>query len=303
MDLLEKFESIEIRQDSRISDADRCFCEAHQSAYEHASAALQELEYFWDDMLAQQRELLEPAGDAPTAYLLSHGGLDLSGGVIREQARNLHSLFIRKLAGYFSRTYHFSISAEEIEKRLLPQEPADRQADNYRELCLRYARDLQELSLSYSDILEQVFLQTGGRAFAEQALSELKAGCRRAAWGASGKQASYARKKCTIQFTRHACCFRSYYRAEGSWDMSSGMRAVMKGIAYFETGSLSTVPDAFSRLINGHYLESCSHDFPGCRKIRSLKMYKNGRVDVRFREEAHAIQFAAEYLGTVPPCE
>ena len=303
MDLLEKFESIEVRADTRISEADRIFCEAHQSAYENAAAALKELKYFWDDMVSQQKELLAPTDAAPTNYLLSPDGLKLSGDAIQTQLRSLHSIFIEHLVSYFSITYHFSISSQDVGANLLPQKPSDRWTDNYKESVKKYTSDLQELALHYNDILEQIFLQTGGRAFAEQALYELKKNCRRTAWNTYQKRADYTRKKSTLQFTHYACSFRSYYRANGSWELTDGMKDVLKGISHFETGGFSTIPDALAKLINGYSLDFSDYDFPDCKKVQSLKMFKNRRVDIRFSEESYARQFAEEYLGTVCPYE
>ena len=50
MDLLKKFENVEVKADTRISQSDRIFCEAHQAAYDHARSSLAELEFFWEDM-------------------------------------------------------------------------------------------------------------------------------------------------------------------------------------------------------------------------------------------------------------
>ncbi|MCI8287391.1 MAG: hypothetical protein HFH89_07020 [Lachnospiraceae bacterium] len=303
MDLLKKFESIEIRADTRITETDKAICEAHQSAYENAATALKELEYFWDDMLDQQKKLLASTDAAPTTYLLSHDSLKISDDAIHAQIRSLHSQFIRHLVFHFSSVYSFSISADDVETNLLPQKPPDRWTDNYKELAKKYVRDMQELTLHYNDILEQIFLQTGGRAFAEQALYELKNKCASGAWNISQKRADYIRKKCIIQFTRYACSFRSYYCANGSWELSDKMKNVLKGISHFETGSFSPVPSALAKLINGHYLNSSDYDFPDCQKVQSLKMFKNGRVDIKFSTEEHARKFMEEYLGTVCPCE
>ena len=56
MDLLTKFENIEMKADTRISEADRIFCKAHQAAYDNTRASLPELGFIWDDMLGQQKE-------------------------------------------------------------------------------------------------------------------------------------------------------------------------------------------------------------------------------------------------------
>ena len=57
MDLLQKFETVEMKADTRISESDRIFCEAHQAAYDSARTSLPELGFIWNDMLSQQMEL------------------------------------------------------------------------------------------------------------------------------------------------------------------------------------------------------------------------------------------------------
>ena len=48
MDLLTKFENVEMKADTRISESDRIFCEAHQAAYDSARTSLPELEFIWN---------------------------------------------------------------------------------------------------------------------------------------------------------------------------------------------------------------------------------------------------------------
>ena len=78
MDLLTKFETIEVKADARISEVDRNFCAAHQAAYENARTSLAELGFIWNDMLNQQRELLTPTGASSETYLVTYDALKLS---------------------------------------------------------------------------------------------------------------------------------------------------------------------------------------------------------------------------------
>ena len=41
------------------------------------------------------------------------------------------------------------------------------------------------------------------------------------------------------------------------------------------------------------------HEFAACQKVKSLKMFKNNRVDVKFADEACAEEFIDRYLGAV----
>ena len=61
MNALDKLAAVQIEADSRISETDRQFCEAHQAAYIGAKASLDELEYMWTDIVSRQSKLLELA--------------------------------------------------------------------------------------------------------------------------------------------------------------------------------------------------------------------------------------------------
>ena len=53
MNALDKLAAVQIEADSRISETDRQFCEAHQAAYINAKASLDELEYMWTDIVSR----------------------------------------------------------------------------------------------------------------------------------------------------------------------------------------------------------------------------------------------------------
>ncbi len=298
MDLLTKFENVEMKADTRISESDRIFCEAHQAAYDSARTSLPELEFIWNDMLGQQRELLAPTGTSTETYLVSYDGLKLSDTVIQQQLHSLHPRFICQLVSYFSKTYHFSIEVNDIIDNLVPQKPADRWADNYKELDEKYTKDLDELALRYTDVLEQIFLQTGGQAFFEQALLELKEKCRQAFSNDGSGYSRFEQKKNTIQFTGYACSFRDRYGG-GEWSLADRTKNILRGIAHFETDSFDSVPGSLSRVLNRYDSPDNQYEFPDCEKLQSLRMFKNGRVDMKFASEACASQFIEEYMKTI----
>ena len=301
MNLLTKFSSIEIKPDTRISEADRTFCQAHQAAYDAAREALQELEFFWEDMQRQQQEALAPAGATSEPYLTTYGKLYLSEDNIREQRRSLHPAFIDKLASYFNSAYHLTIRTEAIKENLLPHKPSYSSPQEYRQQMAEYTAALDSLSLRYTEVLEQLFLQTGGRELAESAVSQLKEKCRRAAWSSAGGKAGYTLKKGTLLLD-HACSYRNPYRGYESWNILYQAVDILKGIAHFEAGGFSGIPDSLTQVLHsGDYSEN-SFTFSGCAKVQSMKLYKNHRADIKFHTEEYARKFVEEYLGTVPPC-
>ena len=61
MNLLEKMDAIDVKADTRISGADRYFCETHQRAFDAAHRDLLALWKSWKTIEMQQREILEAA--------------------------------------------------------------------------------------------------------------------------------------------------------------------------------------------------------------------------------------------------
>ena len=77
-------------------------------------------------------------------------------------------------------------------------------------------------------------------------------------------------------------------------------RSILRGVAHYETGSFSLYPLGFSELLGYSRSPDNEREFSTCKKVKGLKMFKNGRVDIRFTTETDAAEFAARYLGLVP---
>lgn len=304
MDLLSKFEMVEVTSNHRITEEDKKFCESNQAAYEAAKNSLAELQFFWEDMLDNQRKLLEGTDTSGTLYLTGSDYLDISSEKIKKQIKALHKTFIEKLVDYFNRLYHVTISYSKIEDNLIPQKPdycpsslRDEKLEQYKEEQRQYENKLLNLSLNYESILDQIFAQMDGRGLLEQALHELKEKCHSAAWGYYSKEPEYEQHKDVLRFTRYACSYDGSY-GSSSWKLCDGMKNILRGIAHFETDTFSYIPPVISNLL-GYSVKYDLAEFYYCQKVKQLKMFKNGRVDIKFADADLATQFATEYLGTV----
>lgn len=299
MDLLEKFEIITIETDNRISEADSEFCQQHQNAYESAVRAFQELIFFWKDIEAVQREhLCQPDGSATAykQYICIKDHIDLYPIKIRTHIGEMHRTFIHTLVRYFNQTYHMSVSEETIMEALIPPEPKGNKKI-YKEEWQQYREQITELILRYGSIVDHIILQLDGRSFAQQAFYELSGKCHEAAWGSRTRERKYERKKSTISISD--CCSYSYVCRTESWELQKKAKSVIWGLAHFETGCYDECPPGMSELVGGEKLKSDHVEFPTCTKVSRIRMFKNGRVDIRFTSEEYAEQFAETYLGTV----
>ena len=68
MNVLEKFSDVKVAPDSRISDEDRRFCRAHQTAYTTAREELSELRHVWTDIETHQKDILRPVARESYEY-------------------------------------------------------------------------------------------------------------------------------------------------------------------------------------------------------------------------------------------
>lgn len=288
MSLIDKFSAVEVKTDARISETDKQFCEAHQKAYENAISLLYELKFFWESMLESQKEILQPIGERSyQQYLVDGSNLSLSLPEIQKQIRHTHEILIERIVDHFSSAYSLSLSRSDVKKALLPEGPGDRWNTHYEERLEKYEQEMECLRLHYDKIIEQIFLQTDGKGLWEQAVCQLKERCHDAAflWG----NPTYTLKKHTLQFS-HA--------VHRDLTVSNPTKNLFRGLAHFETGKIGIIPCEFDKLF--HYrLPDYAIEFELTEKVKKIRGFMNGRLDIRFKEEAFAVQFAKEYLGMV----
>ena len=285
---LSKFSAVEVKSDTRISESDKRFCEAHQAAYENAISLLYELKFFWESMLESQKEILAPVGEQRyQQYLVDGSNLSLSLPEIQKQIRHTHEVLIEKIVDHFSGVYSIALSRSDVKEALLPERPKDRWGSKYDEQLEKYEQDMEFLKLHYDKIIEQIFIQTDGKGLWEQAEYQLKERCREGAtsWG----NPKYTIKKHTLQFT---------YAVHSDRTVPNTTKDIFRGLAHFETGKVGIIPSEFTHLFD-YRLPWETFECDDCKKVKKIRAFLNGRLDIRFTEDAYAVQFAKEYLGMV----
>ena len=295
MNALDKLNAVQIEADNRISETDRQFCEAHQAAYMDAKASLNELEYMWTDIVSRQSKLLEPAAAVwnnvqKYTYLPHFSEQD-----IRNQLEKLNDLFISNLVRYFNSRYKVSLDADSIIDMLLPHKPKKDYFSPNTEAVTEYHQKLRTMTVDYKEVLEQIFVQLGGRTFLERALDEIKEGCHKAAWHTYSGKAEYELKNDTVRFT-YGCRFDTIFE---KWSLNDSMKEILRGLAYFETEALGYYPAGIANLLDWSYKEEPVISFSTYTMLQSLRMFKNGRVDIKFKSKDYASRFVSEFLGLV----
>lgn len=293
MGLLDKLEQVEIKADSRLPEDDLMFCETQQQAYDESRRAFREIRRYWKKALQAQKDLLGTSSDGSLPYFGSNYRFGITD--INRELEKLHSKFISELTGHFNTKYKVTISAEAIEEHLIPTEPDPYKCD--KDTNNAYHRTLRALALHYEDVVDQMFIQLDGLSFVERAFQELRTKCHKAAYW-SNSNAGYDRKGDTLRFGGYFCsCDERWGREE--WRLAERMQDIFTAVAHYETNTFGRFPAGFSELLGYSDVSTSQFQFSTCQKLVHLRMFKNGRVDLKFKTAALAKEFAETYLDSL----
>lgn len=293
MGLLDKLEQVEIKADSRLPEDDLMFCETQQQAYDESRRAFLEIRRQWKKAIQAQKDLLGTSSDGSLPYFGSNYRFGITD--INRELEKLHSKFISELTRHFNTKYKVTISAETIEEHLIPTEPDPYKCD--KDTNNAYHRTLRALALHYEDVVDQMFIQLDGLSFVERAFQELRTKCHKAAYW-SNSNAGYDRKGDTLRFGGYFCsCNERWGREE--WRLAERMQDIFTAVAHYETNTFGRFPAGFSELLGYSDVSTSQFQFPTCQKLVHLRMFKNGRVDLKFKTAALAKEFAETYLDSL----
>lgn len=291
MDLLQKFSAVEVKTDNRITKADQQFFQHQQTAYQDAVTGFYQIGGLWSDMVCQQKAVLFDPEDLREAwkdqYLVSDWWPEIDANHLLKHIFYVNRKFIVSLVSYLNDTYHLSINPRVVEAGLSLKEPPY--------ITMEDEMDWSPAVLHYEDIVELLLSWYNGRTFEEQGPYELMENCRHMAWKAG--TANFEQRKTLVKLLSKACDY-GYYRGHEQWHISDGGKSVVKALAFFEAGGFQPYPYEINELLSDtSYLWYDLWELDGCGKVERIKLYKNGRMDIRFTSEGYARQFVADYFG------
>ena len=321
MNLLEKFNNVEIKADSRVSEEDRLYCQVTEKSYCKSIDALIAMAGYAQGFVDEQSEILSELYPEEKKKLYRDdflGDYGFDPEKYTDHVKSAHRQFITRVIEHFSSLYKCTLDADDACEKLVPQKPefndnrfysrgytrgwkdwtdeemAEYKAEQeeHRKMVAEYEKNIISLRIPYTDILDQIFIQLGGFSFQDKALLEMKERCHKAAWSSYKGEKEYEQKKAVLSFTGYACHYSSWGRG---MQLSDGMKHIMEALSYFETGVMGNVMYPLSSF--------CGYEFENfdvsvdSEKIKSVKCFKNGRVDIRFQSEALAREFSETFLG------
>lgn len=284
MGILGKFDNFNVKSTDRISEDDKKFLQHHEKMYKQALAVYkkvyaiykEEYEKYTEDVLEEYQY---------SDFLVKDFG-------VPKRIDAVQSEYVSKIYSYFERRYKVS-----LENRVF--KGSNLEHEYYRYNNKDEIKELVVPEFDYNTIIDDIIDQLGGLSFADRAIKEVKDALK-------DKCYSSYRDDWYIKIKGNTITYSGYgYVSErwgGEYEVHSQdfIRALLKAISFERYGEECQII-GLSKLYNySIYLDEDElkngvilHDVP----VEKIKFFKNGRIDIKFKEAEQARKFAREWCG------
>ena len=327
--ILEKFESVEIENASRISDEELSFCTEQQALYEKTLAHHRKVAEALEELQSEGELFMQEVGDLNSYH---SGGYTYSRyhpykiefdkkECAKKHFGSIHTNFISIIMQYFNSKYGtdieppsykalFEITEPELESTfrgfggMSDEEKEEQRVQNhahqttYEEAMDEYLDYIINANLNYNDILDHIFVSLDGSTFAERAEQEIKDDSKSASSSRRGKSNyDIKNKKIALSILYPRKGWRDQYEVELH---GTGYLAVLRALSYFDSNKRATSTySRWHRFVCYSIKESEgifeTHEICG-NKVQTFRYYKNGKFEIGFDSHLSAKKFAEEYL-------
>jgi hypothetical protein len=276
-DIFSKFDSITITNSNRIDEEDQAYCEKEQESYNRAL-----------DTLNQIRDVIKNTLDinitAERAWNQKGNNEDYLNYYRFDKIPKLYddckNNFIHNIIGHFTQKNNITI-------------------DSYT-ICEKY----KEREVNYNILLDEIFVQLEGYNFEEKAIKEIKDKMK-AQIKLSKRNWQDTEETYNMSIKDKKLIFDNLIYAGKNWNNKYEFRGdnlipLLSALCHFNNGSKTIYYDL--KELCSYSVEEWAftkHELD-YTKFKSLKIYKNSKIEVEFTNNEYARQFALEYCGYNP---
>jgi len=269
MSLIDKFDNIQVQNTSRISVPDKEFCESEEGKYQTAVTALRQCL----TILCEARDKEEKARN-DREYIHSYDDVKH----MEDRLDAIKSMFVLRICHYFTSKYGVTLNSDVIERKY------------------------QEKDITADNILCEVFAQLGGFSFEEKAQKEIQEKMKsHFSYSSSRREEQLKIRGTKLTLDGYVYPYKDKWSNQyeiSNYGMDS-LRDLIRALSHFETGA-SDILNYYS-LFNQWRLKESEGAFDkqelGYHKVQSIKLFKNGKVEIEFMSAEQAQEFAKDYCG------
>ncbi|MDD2269231.1 MAG: hypothetical protein PHY15_06745 [Eubacteriales bacterium] len=312
-EVINLFDQINVKNTERISEWDRECCIRHQEYYEFAVEKTLKI-------IALAKEISKE----DSIYGINQDDLGRRSGyfdtydkevkLTEKNAFNdlmsMQKKFIGFIISHFESAYKVSLDSGKAIETIFSGEPerishfaSEGEIKKYEERVQAYEKQFESL-ISYEKVIDYIFAELGGKSFKNRAADEIREACRATFTGYNGRRSYYG-----PDLKGKALEFKNFLdiRDEYSWDKGGSIHDIyynssayklFNALSLYLHGSTENVFNTFlSRLSEKHGRDLiCEHNAVSSR-LEGIRIYKNGKMVIKFKEAQKALEFAKEYCN------
>lgn len=284
MSLVDKFSGFEVKNDERISAEDKAYLEKLQEIYDGTLTFYSRVEALYNEESEKYtKDVREILGTYSAVF---SNDMD-----VRKRVCGLQLGFINQIYAYFRDKYKLIINDN--------REKEERKYDSYKfykDVPKEVISELYERR-SYKPIVDDILSQLGGMTFDELSVLQIKDRM---------KKASFYYDKWWIELKNNTIKCDSVYVSKAWYDekytisRNEFMAVLPDALGLFIEGRSESPYLSFMRKYSIELTEEEMKNgitFPDGLKLKSIKFYKKGRMDLKFEKAEYAREFAREYCG------
>lgn len=261
--LLERLEAIQIDRRDAVDALDQAFMDRQEALYREAVEVLTDVKRRMEAIFASYDGDEDRNKDG---YISRHHDIYR----VEQRLKEIREQFIGRIVGHFADRYKVRLSTDQV------------------------IRELDGQEATAKAILECIHHQLGGRTFQELAIHQVKA--------ALAERTQYRKpeiKGCRVSFPRFVYPdFSLPDHPHISWRDQEDLHVLLRALQLFGNGrlELSWPFTAPLEAVSDTWRHDPFQRFDlGSGKVRTFRLYKNGKVEVGFASNELASQFVAEY--------
>lgn len=279
LNILEKFDNIEIKNENRISEDDLLFCKLQQQVYDKSLKAYQDFTSALNSLKNNELEQIRPLGNCKSfeepssciKYMWSTYD-------IKTNYKKIKNNLIDVVVWYFNKKYSIEIESNKFYSKF----------DN---------------SITYENVIDEIFEEIGGVTFTDRAEQEIKENILKATQ--YDEKIKLSKNKVIIPSARiiHYDSIWREYRF--SYNGAKEYVIYAKALNHFDSNTTEQTEltqlflnknECDKQDMTLEYL-TIKHDLKTMNKLKSIKLFKNGRIDIEFKSNEYAREFMKDYLN------
>ncbi|MEX3623610.1 hypothetical protein [Viridibacillus arvi] len=266
VNFLDKFNVIDISTEERISQTEADYCKFQEKVFYETRDALKKSLQVLTDVYDKYKN--QKSDGDEVNHLSTYSDIN----VMEKRIRDVYEGFVSRITYYFKKRHKVSLSSGDIHKKY------------------------DENSITYSIILDEIFEQLGGLTFKEKAVQEIKVASRETIYKKSN--VTIAKNKLSII---DAVWWDTTFDDSKSIGYSdSRVQPMFLALSHFENGSVE-MHGQLSSIYRELYRGTRDYDIFSKyeineNKLKSIKMFKNKKVEIVFADNTTAETFKNEYL-------